>query len=46
MNCPNCNQPMYIETWEGWKWMCAYCAYIGRPATEEEIKELENEAIN
>jgi RNA polymerase subunit RPABC4/transcription elongation factor Spt4 len=45
MNCPNCNQPTFIDEWSGWVWTCV-CGHIGRPATKEEIKELENEALD
>ena len=43
MQCPVCNSPMYIETWNGWQWQCALCDYIGRDATDEEIEKQEAE---
>lgn len=41
MDCPKCKQPMYIAEWDGWKWSCLFCDYVGRDATEDEVEELE-----
>lgn len=35
--CPNCKSPMVVSTWDGWRWMCLHCDYVGREATDEEI---------
>ena len=40
MKC-KCGTEMIISEWDGWVWMCFYCDYVGRKATDEEIKELE-----
>lgn len=35
--CPRCKSPMIVSTWDGWRWMCFHCDYVGREATDEEI---------
>lgn len=43
MICPNCEVPLYIESWEGWRWQCAFCDYVGRVATHEESDKQQEE---
>lgn len=28
MICPNCEYEMYIESWDGWAWVCPYCEHV------------------
>ena len=41
MLCSTCGTEMVISEWDGWVWVCFICDNIGRPATTEEIEELE-----
>lgn len=41
MKCPKCGAPMIIDEWGGWLWTCSNCDYVGREATDEEVKQLE-----
>lgn len=43
MDCPKCNMPMYIETWNGWRWQCAFCDHVGRESTYEESEKQQRE---
>ena len=43
MKCPKCEAYLYIDAWNGWVWSCFHCDYIGREATDEEIREYEIE---
>jgi ribosomal protein S27AE len=42
MKCPKCNNEMVISEWDGWRWLCFFCDYEGRVATDTELEEYEN----
>ncbi len=39
--CPECGNILVIDEWDGWVWKCFICDVKTRPATDEEIKDLE-----
>jgi hypothetical protein len=41
MTCEKCSGLMFIDEWGGWVWTCPICDFIGRPATNNEIEEME-----
>ena len=41
--CPECKSIMYIDEWGGWKWTCVFCDHVDRDATDEEVKQQEDE---
>jgi len=41
MKCPICYAECFINTWEGWIWVCPVCDKVKREATDAEIEELE-----
>lgn len=43
MNCTKCKGWLVIDEWNGWRWFCPHCEYVGRYATDEEIDEQHKE---
>jgi hypothetical protein len=43
MTCEKCSGLMFIDSWEGWVWVCPICGHVGRAATNNEIREMEGE---
>jgi len=41
MKCEKCGTIMVIDEWGGWVWTCPICEFIGRAATNSEIRERE-----
>lgn len=41
MKCPECGNEMIISEWDGWIWMCFFCDYQGKTATDDECLEYE-----
>ena len=37
--CPKCGGQIFIDEWNGWRWSCIRCEYVGPDATEKEIDE-------
>ena len=39
MECDNCKNVCYINSFGGWRWECFACGWVGREATDKEIEE-------
>lgn len=37
--CPKCGDQLFIDDWNGWRWTCVGCEYIGGEATEKQIDD-------
>ena len=37
--CKKCNNDMFVDSWEGWRWHCIFCDTFGRKATDKEIAD-------
>ena len=45
MICPICKAEIIIDEWNGWRWSCCNCNYVGGIATDKEIQDQEEEMI-
>jgi len=41
MDCPKCGGCAIISEWDGWRWMCIHCGWIGREASKAAIEHQE-----